>query len=1132
MADQSPPSGERYDITPDLADENTSHAKIITLVGHGKRVLELGPASGYMTKAFKDHDCRVVAVEIDVELAQKAGAFADRMIVGDLDELDLTAELRGEAFDVVVCADVLEHLHDPGRTLKQVRALLAPDGFVAASIPSITHVSVALELLRGNFDYRPLGLLDETHRRFFSKRGIVHLFERAGFRLDSIDRTSAAPHKMEIAQSLTEFGPELVRYVEENDEAVTYQYIVTAVPFSDESELARLRSEAEELRAKLAQLEPAVLTAEHESIGAQLRSLDVRAGQLQAANLQLTSELESAAARAGQAERDHAEALAEAGSLRAGLDQVKRERSRQLREIRGLRASVARLEREREVALRSVEDAFRGMRDEVAAALVQLNAPRGWRSLRSAARDWLEAIVGRRYRPVLTPVHHLRPLAGQPGGWESTGNDPQLRIEPPLPRRWVEVRLRGRADPAATVTLYLNQGSGVRESEGIRLGVLTPTVRDIRLLVQLGRPQQARLDPGLGPGLITIDEFVFRRVGWWRVGLRAFGIALRRQRERHANPLRLVRRAVIIFRTSGWAGLRHAARAQLRYQQGPVSNEYATWLENHRMSEADMDQMRQRATQLSYRPTISFIVPVFNPQESWLRHCVDSVRAQLYDRWQLCLVDDASTDRRVRELLEGYDAADSRIDVVYRERNGHISAASNDGLAIATGDFVALLDQDDELTPDALYHIGEVLNQRPDVDILYSDEDKIDESGQRFDPYFKPDWSPELLLTNMYVSHLTAYRRSLVAELGGFRQGYEGSQDYDLLLRASERTDRIHHIPRILYHWRATKGSAAESADAKPYAATAAMAALRDALERRGIDGTVEQHRQYPTHYLVRYKPDRSQKVSIIIPTRDQASLLDRCLTSITRLTTYPNYDICVIDNGSRERATGELLHRWQTDDSRVKVLPYDVPFNFPRLNNAGVTATDGELLLFLNNDTEVLTPTWLDDMAGYTQRPEIAAVGAKLLYPDRTLQHAGVILVCGVAGHGHKGFPADAPGYFGRLVGASNYVAITAACLMVRRAVFLEVGGFDERLGVAFNDVDFCLRAHSHGYRNVCLGFVTLIHHESKSRGYEDTPERQARFSSEIELMRKRWAPVLDRDPYYNPNLAQDREDFSIAVG
>lgn len=1114
MADKSPPSGERYDITPDLADENTSHAKILALVGHGKRVLELGPASGYMTKAFKDHDCRVVAVEIDVELAQKAGAFADRMIVGDLDELDLTAELRGEAFDVVVCADVLEHLHDPGRTLKQVRSLLARDGFVAASIPSITHASVALELLKGNFDYRPLGLLDETHRRFFSKRGIVHLFEGAGFRLDAIDRTSAAPHKMEIAQSLTEFGPELLRYVEENDEAVTYQFIVTAVPFSDQSELARLRSEAEELRAKLAQLEPAVLTAQHESIGAQLRSLDVRAGQLQAANLQLTSELESTAARAGQAERDHAEALAE---------------------VRELRASVARLEREREVALRSVEqavaDGFRGMREEVAAALVQLSTPRGWRSLRSTTRDWLEAIVERRYRPVLTPVHHLRPLAGQPGGWESTGNDPQFRVEPPLPRRWVEVRLRGKADPAATVTLYLDQGGGLRESEGIRLGVLTPAGRDIRLLVQIGRPQQARLDPSQGPGLITIEEFVLRRVGRWRVALKAFGIVLRRQRERHANPLRSARRAVTIFRTSGWAGLRHAARAQLRYQQGPMSDDYAMWLENHRLSDLNKDQMRERATQLSYKPTISVIVPVFNPSESSLRQCIDSVRAQIYDRWQLCLVDDASTDRHVRKLLEAYDAADARIDVVYRERNGHISAASNDGLAVATGEFTALLDHDDMLTPDALYEVAEALNQRPDVDILYSDEDKIDDAGHRFDPYFKPDWSPELLLSNMYVGHLTTYRRSVVAGLGGFRQGYEGSQDYDLLLRASERTDRIYHIPRILYHWRATKGSAAERADAKPYASQAAMTALRDALERRAIDGTVEEDQQYPLHYLVRYKPDRSRKVSIIIPTRDQAGLLDRCLTSITRLTEYPNYEICVVDNGSRERATRELLHRWQTDDSRVKVLSCDVPFNFPRLNDAGVAATDGELLLFLNNDTEVLTATWLDDMAGYAARPEIAAVGAKLLYPNRTLQHAGVVLAGGVASHGHSGLPAGAAGYFGRVVGTSNYAAITAACLMIRRTLYLEVGGFDEQLAVAFNDVDLCLRALSRGYRHVCLGFVTLIHHESKSRGYEDTPERRARFASEVDLMRKRWAPVLDNDPYYSPNLTHDRADFSIAL-
>lgn len=561
---------------------------------------------------------------------------------------------------------------------------------------------------------------------------------------------------------------------------------------------------------------------------------------------------------------------------------------------------------------------------------------------------------------------------------------------------------------------------------------------------------------------------------------------------------------------------------------------YHKWLIENYPRKADLQRMAQTVDVLSYQPLISIIMPVYNPPELFLRKAIESVLAQVYPDWELCIADDASTVSYVKSVLEEYSAKDARIKVVFRSENGHISRASNSALEIATGEFIALLDHDDLLTLDALYEVVLLLNKHPEADMIYSDEDKVDDNNQIKDPFFKPEWCPDSFLSRMYTCHLGTYRRSLINQIGGFRIGYEGSQDYDLVLRVTEKTDKIFHIPKILYHWRVhSESTATGESSVKSYAYVAAEKALTEAIHRRGENGKVTGIPGWLGSYTIRYEIKDYQLVSILIPTRDLGDTLHKCLESIFQKSVYPNYEVVVIDNGSTEEKTAKIIADWKSrEPHRFRCCRYDIPFNYPRINNYAVSQAKGDYLLFLNNDTETVTPDWIDAMVEQAQRPSIGAVGALLLYPDNTIQHAGVVAGIGIAaGHSHRHSVFGSPGYFNYINTINNFSAVTAACLMCRRNVFEEVGGFEEKLSIALNDVDFCFKLVEKGYRNIYLPHVILYHYESKSRGLEDTPEKLARFNREAEYLRSRWKEIIERDPCYSPHLTRDREDYSINV-
>ena len=601
----------------------------------------------------------------------------------------------------------------------------------------------------------------------------------------------------------------------------------------------------------------------------------------------------------------------------------------------------------------------------------------------------------------------------------------------------------------------------------------------------------------------------------------------------------MVVRGFRVFQREGWAGLRFRL-ISVQTAAGPFGvagnffdrNDYHEWRRRYdTISAASRSRMRAQVESLAVKPLISVIMPTYRANQEWLVAAIESVRNQIYPHFELCIADDASPDPQVREVLAGYAKRDPRIKVVFRPENGHISAASNSAIGLATGDWLALFDHDDLLPEHALFQMAKTINERPEARLIYSDEDRIDASGQRVSPYFKCDWNRSLFYSHNLITHLGVYHADLVREVGGFKTGIEGAQDYDLALRCVERLkdEQIVHIPRVLYHWRQHPGSTAQDADSKPYAMLNGRQAISDHLQRLGVPALVE---HIGVGYRVRYElPDPAPKATIIIPTRNGLKLIRRCVKSILAKTVYPDYEVLIVDNNSDDRQTLRYLDEIN-DGVRVRVVRDPRPFNYSALNNAAVDLAGGEVVCLLNNDTEVISPDWLREMVSLAWQPGFGAVGARLWYPDDTLQHGGIILgIGGWAGHAHKGFPKGSTGYAARAMLLQEFSAVTGACLAIRRELYQSVGGLNEReLTVACSDVDLCLRLRELGYRNAWTPYAELYHHESASRGYENTPKKRGRFLRERVYMQQRWGEFLLRDPAYNPNLTLDHEDFSLA--
>lgn len=596
-----------------------------------------------------------------------------------------------------------------------------------------------------------------------------------------------------------------------------------------------------------------------------------------------------------------------------------------------------------------------------------------------------------------------------------------------------------------------------------------------------------------------------------------------------------LKKALSYIKRFGLSAFYHKAIAKIKSNEAIVvngvefENPYQAWIEKNEPDAKELNA--QRTTRLQYEPKISIVVPVYETPEQFLKDMVESVLKQTYSNWELCIADGGSKKTSIIELLEQYSSEDNRIKIKFIGENKGIAGNSNEALSLADGDYIVLLDHDDMFPPFALFEVVKAINDTK-ADFLYSDEDKITEDGEkRLDPHFKPDWSPDTLRSYNYITHLSIFKKELLNKIGVFREGFDGSQDYDLILRATEQARQIVHIPKVLYHWRISGNSTAGSNSQKLYACEAAKKALREHIERIGLKAEVKDG-AFLTSYRVIFPIDETPKISIIIPNKDHITDLSKCLNSILKRSTYQNYEIIIVENNSEEMETFKYYEELLKLDN-IKIITWNKPFNYSAINNFAVKHATGEYLLFLNNDTEVINSDWMESLLEHVQRKGIGACGAKLYYPDDLIQHGGVVLgIGGVAGHSHKYFSKESGGHMGRLRVIQNLSAVTGACLMMRKEVFEEIGGFDERFFHAFNDVDLCMKIRKKGYLIVWTPYVEQYHHESKSRGNEDTPEKQERFRKEIELFKQKWGHVLERgDPYYNPNLSLDREDFSLRI-
>jgi GT2 family glycosyltransferase len=642
-----------------------------------------------------------------------------------------------------------------------------------------------------------------------------------------------------------------------------------------------------------------------------------------------------------------------------------------------------------------------------------------------------------------------------------------------------------------------------------------PDIRELRLAAYTDDPN------------FSLTSFELREIGKIQRAITKLSAALSWLARNPSAARAKVKKAIAMYKKGGVQAIKERLIRSDRYPEWVALHDTIT----------DLDRQRMKGTlaALPYQPQISLLLPVYNVPERFLRAAIESVRSQVYENWQLCVADDNSPSPHVKRVVEEYAARDPRIVFVFRQENGHIAQATNSAATLATGEFIGFLDHDDELRESALYYVVKELNEHRDADLIYSDEDKITEDGIRHYPHFKSDWNPELILCQNYVCHFTVVRRAIFENLGGIRTGFDGAQDWDLVLRVSESTtpDKIRHIPKILYHWRVIDGSTAKATESKPYVTAAQIKAVSEHLERIGDKGARVESLPAISMLRVRYTvPEPHPLVSIVIPTHNRHDLLSACVSGILSKTSYKNLEVIIVDNRTDDAETLEYL-KAISQDPRVRVIRDDGVFNFARINNEAVKYAKGSILGFINNDIQVTTSEWLHEMVSHVIRENVGAVGARLLYPNGTVQHAGVILgIGGVADHMMKHISAQSLGYFCRAILPQNLSAVTAACMLVKKEAFERVGGFDqESFAVAYNDIDLCLRLRQAGYLITYTPYAELLHHESVSRGYEDSPEKLARFEREYEEMCRRWNRVLIQDPYYNDNCDMSRAYFEPRI-
>ncbi len=1026
----------KYDFELDM-DSDNSLSMILRGIKENSCVLEFGPAMGRMTRYLKEKlSCRVVIVEIDEEGYHSAMEYAIDGFCGNAESLEWKEQFNSYQFDYVIFADVLEHLRNPQAVLAAAVTLLSDHGQIVMSVPNIAHNSIMIDLYNGKFNYRDVGLLDNTHIHFFTYDSLKEMIDISGLETIYETATFIECENTEFGNSLFNLPPEIRCAMKQRDYAYAYQFIF----FCQKK-----------------------LTDSHSGI---------------------------ACDKIDNMIKNHAEYLNVFIDSGEGYCEE-------------TKLCYAVKEGDNNICL-SIEHP-----EEVCYIRIDFAEVPCFVRLNNFKIDGCEAEE---------KIFRTNCSWHEDKEYEFITIDPQMEAAVKHFEGNIEIDFY-----LEFLTLDRLESLSRRKKEK-----LISEENKAEILEKKTEQLEKQIEQMTQAHAYEL-QLVYQSSSWKITKPYRFMARTIKKVGRVIIP-RHVRKGLYIILHEGlsmffrrYKAFRHRKKAEKLFVKKIVAPR-ADVLAKQRRSAFDRDIL------------FSIIVPLYNTPKEYLEEMIASCQQQTYRRWELCLADGSDAEHSyVGETVKKMMQRDSRIKYQVLEKNAGISENTNAALAMAQGDYIALLDHDDLLHPSALYEYMKVICEK-NADFIYCDEMTFEgEIDHIITLHFKPDFAIDNLRANNYICHFSVFSRELLDKAGKFRKEFDGSQDHDMILRLTEKAKQIVHVPQILYYWRSHPASVASDINSKTYAIDAGKRAVLSHLERCGLHGTVESSRAFPTIFNIRYEITGAPLISILIPNKDNRDMLSRCIGSIMQKTTYTNYEILIIENNSTKQETFRYYDMIQKN-SKIRVLNYDKKgFNYAAINNFAAKEARGEYLLFLNNDIEIITPEWIEEMLMFAMQADVGAVGAKLYYPDNTIQHAGIIIGLGkdrCAGGAHYRAEYDNFGYMGRLCYAQDFSAVTAACLMVSKAIFEEVGGFDEKFAVAYNDVDLCLAIRKKGYKNIWTPLAEAYHYESVSRGYDTDPERQGRFLSEVDRFKEKWGEIIEKgDPYYNVNLTLDFSDFSPRI-
>jgi len=1128
-----------YDFELDMSTRN-SLSLIISRITKNSTILEFGPANGRMTKHLKEIlGCTVYAVELDEESAKGAAEFCEEILVGDIEKFTWLTKYQDIEFDYIIFADVLEHLYDPGTVLTKAKTLLKNEGSILMSLPNIAHNAIIMDLLNDKFTYRKTGLLDSTHIRFFTKNTLEELIENSGLQIAFETASYAAPPDTEFKNNYADLDRSVALLLSGREFGEAYQFVFEAKNNVTNFKTDFLQEDLASLYVDTGngfnELEKIATIFNSQSDNVINFTLDtdihnVKAIRIDPLEMALSLKVENIIVNA----TDETNKLKHNGVTTGNNELVFLDNDPQLL-----------IDFDESVILKNVAVKYEYLtknhteKIELQAQVVKDQA-RQIQEKDTHIENQAQQIQSLRLK------NRIKRLFGF--------YQPTSLFRKELPNNFSKhFDSKGYLKANPDVATEIDEGtikSGLVHF--CNSGFDEVLKGDRKLLESLPFYDDENYKSIRTDVTQAIDEgsFIYSHyVHYLLHGHKELQKQISQKdskmvREKilkgvtDSNKLKL---AIAVYRTQGLQGVLKKIKQHTKPSHGmkvltpskivrDVSGVYSlstgdkvneyTYIEEQCPSDYTPPTENAYSTIL-----FSIVVPVYNISSELLNALLGSILKQWYPYWELILVDDASSLKDTHNALSKID--DPRIRVLKLENNSGISEATNKGLDLAKGDYIIFADHDDELTSDCLYELEKCI-KKENPDFIYSDEDKIAENGKFVQPHFKPDWSPDTMMSTMFTGHISCFKHSLLKKVGRLRSQFDGCQDWDFVLRFTENTTRISHIQKVLYHWRIIPNSIASDLAAKPYVLEASKKVREDALKRRNLVATIEPLPQIEGYFRANYHLKGSPLISIIIPTRDNTLVLQKCIDSIKKITSYSHYEIIIIDNGSINSSAISYFQEL-TKEKNINIIRHAFPFNYSELNNIGAQAANGDILLFLNDDTEVLQQDWLDRLGGYSQLSHVGAVGAKLMYSGgKQIQHAGVLNLENGPGHAFLKQETDIPGYYMRNLLEYNWLAVTGACLMVMKNRFVSIGGFSEDLPVAYNDIDLCMRLNDAGFYNVVCQAVRLIHYESVSRGADDIePEKIARLEKDKECLFDRNPRYFQKDPFYNSNLHPNGINF-----